>query len=513
MHGDHDPHHQPEGDLLGKGLSEGAVGLFGGTVLGISSVAPAYALTATIGILVAEAGNKMPVIIIAGFLPMFFAAYAYRELNKVAPDCGTSFTWTTKAFGPYVGWFGGWAAILATVIVLSNLAGVAVQFFYQFLGDVLDTAAIGDLWENRLINVLTCIVFIAPRDLGLLPGHHHDRAGPDRAGAVPGGRARGPGHRGLRQVRPSSVSGIPFDLDWFSPTGLTVSAFVAGPLGLDLRLLGLGHRTHRQRGVHRLRPDPGTGGVAVRRFDPAHLPVGRRSPSRCTPAWVTHRARSGQRGDLGQHLRRAGSSDPGSTTRPGAVPRGAGFQRGQPDHHLPADLTHHARDGGPTAPSPQEFATIHPVYKTPSYATVAAGIGAAAFYSVLTFVSERVLTDTIYSLGIMICFYYGLTAFACIWFFRRELFDDVYSVVFKLVFPLLGGLGLFAVFVVTLRDSASPDYGSGASIGGVGLVLILGLGLIVLGAVFMMIQRARHPAFFRGETLKRHTPALVLEEP
>ena len=71
---------------------------------------------------------------------MFFAAYAYRELNKVAPDCGTSFTWTTKAFGPYVGWIGGWAAIMATVIVLSNLAGVAVQFFYQFLGDVFNNA-------------------------------------------------------------------------------------------------------------------------------------------------------------------------------------------------------------------------------------------------------------------------------------------------------------------------------------------------------------------------------------
>ena len=132
----HDPHHAAESDLQDKGLSHNSVGLFGGTVLGISSVAPAYALTATIGILVAEAGLKMPVIIIAGFLPMFFAAYAYREFNKVAPDCGTSFTWTTKAFGPYVGWLGGWAAILATVIVLSNLAGVAVQFFYQFLGDL-----------------------------------------------------------------------------------------------------------------------------------------------------------------------------------------------------------------------------------------------------------------------------------------------------------------------------------------------------------------------------------------
>jgi hypothetical protein len=46
----HDPHHLPETDLEDKGLSHNAVGLIGGTVLGISSVAPAHALTATIGI-------------------------------------------------------------------------------------------------------------------------------------------------------------------------------------------------------------------------------------------------------------------------------------------------------------------------------------------------------------------------------------------------------------------------------------------------------------------------------
>jgi amino acid transporter len=149
---------------------------------------------------------------------------------------------------------------------------------------------------------------------------------------------------------------------------------------------------------------------------------------------------------------------------------------------------------------PVRFATIHPRYLTPSYAF-------------LTFTSENVLTDTIYSLGIMICFYYGLTAFACIWYFRHELFADVQSFVFKLLFPLLGGLGLLGVFLVTLRDSASPDYGSGASIAGVGLVLILGLGLIVLGVVFMLIMRARQPAFFRGETLRKDTPVLVVDEP
>ena len=37
----------------------------------------------------------------------------------------------------------------------------------------------------------------------------------------------------------------------------------------------------------------------------------------------------------------------------------------------------------------------------------------------------------------MICFYYGLTAFACIWYFRHELFVNAQSFVFKLLFPLL----------------------------------------------------------------------------
>jgi hypothetical protein len=32
-------------------------------------------------------------------------------------------------------------------------------------------------------------------------------------------------------------------------------------------------------------------------------------------------------------------------------------------------------------------------------------------------------------------------------------------------------------------------------------VLILGLGLILLGVVFMLIMRARQPEFFRGETV------------
>jgi amino acid transporter len=504
----HDPRHAVEADLVDKGLSEDAVGLFGSTVLGISSVAPAYALTATIGILVAEAGTKMAVVIIAGFLPMFFAAYAYRELNKVAPDCGTSFTWTTKSFGPYIGWLGGWAAILATIIVLSNLAGVAVQFFYQLLGDAFNNQDLSDLWENRLVNVVTCLAFLAI--------------------------ATWVAYRGITTTEKvqivlvifqlavlfifavtalaksgDSPTGLSFDIGWFSPSGLTLSAFIAGLSGSIFAFWGWDTSLTVNEESKEAEKIPGRAALlCVTTILLTYLLV----------AIATQMYAGVGTEDLGLANEDISDNVFGALAEP---------ILGSPLHlvlflavlassaaslittFLPTSRTMLAMASYRAFPA--KFATIHPTYKTPSYATVVAGIGAAIFYSVLTFLSERVLTDTIYSLGIMICFYYGLTAFACIWYFRNELFIDGYSVVFKFLFPLLGGLGLLTVFGVTLRDSASPDYGSGASIFGVGLVLILGLGMILIGLVFMAWQRATDPAFFRGETLVKDTPALVVD--
>jgi amino acid transporter len=157
----HEAGHLPAPDLRDKGLRHNSVGLITSIVLAVSSTAPAYALTATLGPTVSEVGLQMPAIFLAGCLPMLLVAYAYRELNKVTPDCGTSFTWTVKAFGPRIGWLCGWGLIASTIIVLSNLAGVAVSFFYLMLSRVLGNAAIATWGDNTLVNVVTCLVFVA----------------------------------------------------------------------------------------------------------------------------------------------------------------------------------------------------------------------------------------------------------------------------------------------------------------------------------------------------------------
>jgi hypothetical protein len=139
------------------------------------------------------------------------------------------------------------------------------------------------------------------------------------------------------------------------------------------------------------------------------------------------------------------------------------------------------------------------------------GIGTGVFYTLMTFVSEDVLVDTILSLGLMICFYYGLTAFAAAWYFRREL-GSPKALLLKGVAPVLGGLTLAAVFVKLVIDTADPSYGSGGSVLGLGTVFVLGVGLLVLGVVVMVVWQARSAAFFRGETLKHDTPTLVMDE-
>ena len=145
----------------GKGLGGNSVGLMGSAVIGVSTVAPVYCLTSTLGSTAGEVGLQMPAVFLAGFLPMLLVAFAYRELNKVMPDCGTSFTWTVKAFGPRVGWMCGWGLVIATIIVLSNLAGVATSYFWLLAGEITNSTSVAALDDNKAVHIVTCLALIA----------------------------------------------------------------------------------------------------------------------------------------------------------------------------------------------------------------------------------------------------------------------------------------------------------------------------------------------------------------
>ena len=122
--------------------------------------------------------------------------------------------------------------------------------------------------------------------------------------------------------------------------------------------------------------------------------------------------------------------------------------------------------------------------------------------------SQSFLTALIGSLGLMIAFYYGLTGFACAWFYRRTLTKTQRDLWMQGVVPTLGGLIMTATFVYGLKNFLDPGWlqdsdGKNVTMFGYGAVGVVGILAVLLGIVLMLVWRVRAPAYFRGETLRK----------
>ncbi len=146
----------PARGIAQKGLKVGALGLISSVVIAVASTAPAYSLTSALGSVVGEVGTQAPVAILLAFIPMLFISYAYKALNSVDPDCGTSFTWVARAFGRRTGWITGWVIVVADVIVMANLAQIAGSYTFSLFG------ARQPGREHGLVN--TCRLHLDPAD-------------------------------------------------------------------------------------------------------------------------------------------------------------------------------------------------------------------------------------------------------------------------------------------------------------------------------------------------------------
>ena len=498
--------HESRPDIIDKGLAHDSVGLLGSVVLALSSVAPAYALTATLGPTVTEVGAQMPAVFLIGFIPMLLVAYAYRALNQRVPDAGTSFTWTVKAFGPHIGWMCGWGLVIATIIVLSNLAGVAVTFFYLFIAEVTGNEDIATWGDGKLANVATCLAFVAIATYIAYRGMTATK--------------------GVMYVLVTvqlialalfvvfalaksgdSASSISFEAAWLNP--FSVASFSALVTALSLSIFMYWGWDAALSACEETTGSDKTPGIAALLslviLALTYVLVG-----------IAALLYAGT-GESGIGLGNEETADNVFAALADPVMGGAlaillflavlaSSASSLQTTFIPAARTILAMSVYKALPD--RLSKIHPTHKIPSYATLVSGIGTAIFYVVLTLVSEDVLVDTILSLGLMICFYYGLTAFAAAWYFRHELRTPK-AILLKGVLPVIGGLALAGIFVKLVIDTADPEYGSGGSILGLGTVFVLGVGVLALGVVVMFVWQARAPSFFRGETLRHDTPTLV----
>jgi hypothetical protein len=161
---------------------------------------------------------------------------------------------------------------------------------------------------------------------------------------------------------------------------------------------------------------------------------------------------------------------------------------------------------------------MHPRYLTPTVSTIVMGVISAALYVGFNFMSGGfVIADAVTAIGLYIAFYYGLTGFACAWYYRRTLRDSQRNLWMQGILPALGGLIMYAAGGWSIW--ADWDFASNNSytswlmpfwphwyIGGVFVIAFLSALAGLIAGIWMRIVR---PAFFRKQTLTRATPTLL----
>jgi amino acid transporter len=167
---------------------------------------------------------------------------------------------------------------------------------------------------------------------------------------------------------------------------------------------------------------------------------------------------------------------------------------------------------------PESFAKIHPRYLTPTVSTLTMGAVSIALYIPLNYISGgNPIADAVTAIGLYIAFYYGLTAFSCVWYYRATLTSSARNLWMRGILPGLGGLIMWAAGAWSLQSDwvASNSYTTWTvpvlhwQIGGIFIIAALAALAGVIGFVFM---RVTAPAFFRRETLTRTNPVLVFSE-
>ena len=488
--------------------------------IGMASTAPAYSLAATLFFVVAAVGLKSPLVALLAFIPMLLCSIGFSEMNKADPDCGTTFIWAARAFGPKAGWAGGWGVVAADTLVMASLAQVAGQYLFFLVQGPNSTIGadasggwvllVGVLW----IALMTCICY---RGIEVSANFQKVLLSVEivmllimsvTALVRVLGSSPPPGSQHL-------------SLSWLLPSHLPVSALVSGVIlmlfiywGWDTALSVNEETADKAR-------TPGRAGiistilllvayVTVTVSIQAFAGIGSKGVGLTNPAdqfdvlSVTGGAIFGTSG-LGTVLSRMlilmVLSSAATSTQTTILPSAR------------TTLSMAAYQA-----LPDSFAKIHPKYLTPTVSTVVMGVISIALYIPLNFISGgNPIGDAVTAIGLYIAFYYGLTAFSCVWYYRATLTSSGRNLWMRGILPGLGGLIMYAVGFYSLQSDwvASNSYTTWTipvlhwQIGGVFIIAALAALAGVLGFTFM---RVTAPAYFRGGTLTKTTPALVFSQ-
>ncbi|MDA8384580.1 MAG: APC family permease [Betaproteobacteria bacterium] len=446
----------------GARLQENALGLTESTIMGIAGTAPAFSAAATTAALAAGVGILSPASLLYCGLIMFGVTFAYLHLNRTNPNAGAAYAWVGAEFGPVLGFFAGWALLVASaVFMVSGTIPAATATLLLIRPDLASHPApvawVAGAWLVVVSAVLIkgikatsyTQVVMTLVEVGVLVAVNV-----------------------AAFVQYGSHPAHPFSWTWLSPLAFTPKLFATGALtslfffwGWDVTV-NLNEETRDAASV------PGRGALAAMVI--------------VLLLFVTF-VTATQLVLTDAQIQQAGT-DVIFAVADKLFPRPWSYMAvlavmlstiGTLETSI-LQFTRTMFSKGRDGSLHPRYARLHRNWKTPWVATVTiAGFGLALLALASTFPSvNTIIHDSVNAIGFQVAFYYGLAGFACAWAYRKEALDSVRHFVTLLAWPAASAL--FLVFVALY---SIPTFDVTTN--------IVGLGGIAIGVVPWWLNRRR----------------------
>ncbi|HKD47869.1 MAG TPA: APC family permease, partial [Rhizomicrobium sp.] len=136
---------------MASGLKANSLSFFESLVMGVAGSAPGYTIAVTTAVLLASAGPLAPGALVIFAIPMLGIAFAYRALNRQNVSAGAAYQWTTAVLGKFLGFFSGWALLIAALVFMVTGSIPAATASLNFIdpaltGNVIVTALVASFW-------------------------------------------------------------------------------------------------------------------------------------------------------------------------------------------------------------------------------------------------------------------------------------------------------------------------------------------------------------------------------
>ena len=487
--------------VIDKGLKKNAIGYLSNVVIGVASTAPAYSIAVTLGFIAADEGvtNHAPAILLASFVPMLLVSLGYRYLNRADPDAGTTFAWTTRAFGPGMGWLNGWAIFLADVLVMASLGDIAAIYTFKLVGwhwaEHHKGAAVGGTIVWILLMTWICYrgIELSARVQQLLLTYEVVMLAIFAVVALVTVYANHPAH----SIEPRA--------EWFNPFGIPFHDLIVAMLLGVFIYWGWDSGVAVNEESEDSNEGPGRAAVVSTLLLVAiYLLVSAGAQSFHGTGFLANEENAedilnalgkGVLGAVGvKFLIVAVLTSAAASTQTTILPTAR------------TTLSMAKWDAIPGV-----IGRIHPRYLTPTVSTWGFGLISIAVSLPLLLISHAVLELAVVALGIPVTFYYGSTGFACAWYYRREIFTSARKFILVGLAPFVGGVMFYGIGIYAIKYYGHKANAEGKEYLGLTLPIWFGGIGMVFGFLLMLISRPRFKAFFSRKT--ETAPPGILDAP